>query len=52
MTKIKKCSCVNEFQDKRYGKGKRVFNSIGKAGRSAEGYRCTVCLKEKQEGEV
>lgn len=31
------CSCSHEFQDKTYGKGRRVFN-MGKTG-----YRCTVC---------
>lgn len=35
-------SCVNEFQDKTYGKGKRVMN-ICKHGTHV---RCTVCNHE------
>ncbi len=39
MTKILKCTCKHDFQDKRYGKGKRVFNVSTKNN----DYRCTVC---------
>jgi len=37
-TSILLCTCVNEYQDKVYGNGKRVHNNTfgGKA-------RCTVC---------
>jgi hypothetical protein len=42
-TEIKKCTCKHEFQDKKYGKGKRVFNYCKKTDK----YRCTVCGKEK-----
>lgn len=35
------CTCENEYQDKVYGKHKRVFND------TLKGYRCTVCKKEK-----
>lgn len=35
------CSCNHEFQDKTYGKGRRVFN-MGKSN-----YRCTVCKSTK-----
>lgn len=38
---ILSCSCQNEFQDKIYGKGKRVFNAMGSKGQA--GYKCTVC---------
>ncbi len=38
-TIIAKCSCVNEYQDKLYGKGMRAKNSSGK------GNKCTVCGK-------
>jgi hypothetical protein len=41
---IQPCSCQNAFQDKRYGKGKRVFNQTTK------GTKCTVC--EAQKGEA
>jgi len=37
VTKIIKCTCSHSFQDKRYGKGKRVHNE------TAKGWRCTVC---------
>lgn len=41
MTVIKKCKghCKHDFQDKRYGKGKRVMNYSSKN----QNYRCTVC---------
>lgn len=35
---IKKCTCVNEYQDRKYGKGMRV-HTTGKK----DGDRCTVC---------
>lgn len=38
------CKCDSEYQDKIYGKNKRVFNTTGK------GYRCTVCGTEKGQG--
>jgi len=41
MTKIIKCSCKNEYQDKQYGLSMRVHNSTSKEGEC----RCTVCAK-------
>lgn len=38
--RILECVCAHEFQDKRYGKGKRLHNP------TKEGYRCTVCKRE------
>ena len=38
-TIITKCDCVNEYQDKIYGKGMRIKNSTQK------GFQCTVCGK-------
>lgn len=38
---IANCTCSHEYQDKLYGKGKRVFN----AGKAV--YRCTVCKSVK-----
>lgn len=35
---IRHCSCVSAFQDRRYGKGQRVFCCTPK-----NGVRCTVC---------
>ncbi len=35
---IKKCTCKHKFQDKRYGKGRRVHTTKDNGG-----YTCTVC---------
>ncbi len=43
---IKKCTCSNEYQDKRYGKGKRVHNQAVDINKTIK-WRCTVCTKEK-----
>ena len=40
-TKTVACSCNNEYQDKKYGTGKRVANY----SRKHSVYRCTVCSK-------
>ena len=42
-TKIMNCVCDHEFQDKRYGKKKRVHNETGKDGAGSGVWRCTVC---------
>jgi len=42
-TTIKPCDCEHEFQDKQYGKGKRVHNTNAKN----EKHTCTVCGKAK-----
>jgi len=39
-TKVIKCTCRHEFQDTKYGKGKRVHNKTKK------GWRCTVCKND------
>ncbi len=44
---ISDCNCKSEFQDKTYGKNKRIFNKM-----KNNKYRCTVCSKEKNIGEV
>lgn len=45
--KILKCTCQHDYQDKRYGKGKRVHN------RKADGtWTCTVCRSEKGVGGI
>ena len=44
-TKRMKCTCTNTYQDKRYGKGIRVFNKCN-SGVYAK-WRCTVCGSEK-----
>lgn len=39
--KVTKCSCKSEYQDARYGEGKRLHNIT----KDPKG-RCTVCGKE------
>jgi len=43
-TAVLPCYCEHEYQDKKYGKGKRLFNRCGK-GMSIS-WKCTVCGKE------
>lgn len=42
-SKIVNCDCTHEFQDKIYGKGKRLARRCGKSKTKATGYKCTVC---------
>lgn len=42
-SKILKCTCKHEFQDKTYGPGMRVFNPIGKGSSQGDNYVCSVC---------
>lgn len=42
-TKIIRCDCTNEYQDKRYGNQLRVMNLTEKGPVSIKTYRCTVC---------
>ena len=37
-------NCKNDFQDNRYGKGRRVFTTTHKDNKP--GKRCTVCKSE------
>ena len=37
--KVLPCSCKHEYQDEKYGQGKRVHNNTMKENQ----YRCTVC---------
>lgn len=46
MSKIANCNCESEFQDKQYGKQRRVFNEATKKGAEKEKCRCTVCNRE------
>lgn len=43
---ILSCSCVNRYQDKKYGHGRRVHTTL----KDNKGFRCTVCGKEKRNG--
>ena len=42
---IMPCTCKNEFQDRAYGRGRRVHNpcKFEKSGNVGGGQRCTVC---------
>lgn len=42
-SEIKKCSCEHEYQDQRYGKGKRLHNKNSK-----DFWVCTVCGNVKK----
>lgn len=44
-TKIIACNCKNDFQDERYGQGKRLHNACGKEHKD---YKCTVCGSVKR----
>ena len=45
---IVNCTCASEFQDSKYGKGKRVANQKGK-GRPNGKVKCTICGKEHND---
>jgi len=44
---ILKCTCSHEFQDKKYGRGRRVHNPTSRGTGSDQVFRCTVCLNER-----
>ena len=47
-TKIAKCECLHEFQDKTYGKNMRVHNwAPGNKVSNPNRYGCTICCKLK-----
>ena len=43
---IRKCTCIHDYQNKQYGKGKRVMNETRKSSTNHIIYRCTVCGRE------
>ena len=43
MVKVLACDCSHEYQDKKYGSGKRLHNSC----KDDKDWKCTVCLKIK-----
>ena len=45
-TEIRPCTCHDEYQDARYGKGRRVFN-LGIKART-----CTKCGKKEARSET
>ena len=44
-TRIIKCDCIHSFQDRMYGKGKRVHNRMLNPTR----WRCIVCSDVKTD---
>lgn len=44
--------CKSEYQDKLYGRGKRVANQKSHQGQGSKEYRCTVCLAINDESKV
>ena len=46
MTKIIKCTCKNNKQDKLHGEGNRVYNKTAKPKGTGYFFRCTVCGAE------
>lgn len=47
MTKILSCNCKHDYQDKTYGEGKRVHNSLKATATGIIKWKCTVCNDEK-----
>ena len=45
---ILKCDCKHEYQDKKYGEGKRVHNPFPD-NNGTTSYRCTICGKGKSK---
>ena len=46
---VKQCAsyCVHEYQDRKYGKGRRVMNRTKQSAAPREQrWRCTICGKE------
>lgn len=46
-TIIRNCTCVNMYQDQKYGKGRRVHNATQKMNGLEFQYRCSSCEKER-----
>ena len=47
-SKVMFCNCYHEYQDKVYGKQKRLHNYATCANNKMGGYRCTVCASVKK----
>lgn len=50
-TKILVCTCEHEYQDKRYGKKKRVCTPMKIIGGTQQ-FRCTICSRVLDGGRV
>ena len=46
-TVIMSCMCKHEYQDKKFGKGKRAHNKCGDNGPKKGMARCMVCCNVK-----
>lgn len=44
---IKACTCKHEYQDSRYGQGRRVHVALGSAKNPDKGWKCTICQDVK-----
>jgi hypothetical protein len=44
---ILNCTCKSEYQDEKYGKGRRVHNPMQKSPNGPQEWRCTVCKTER-----
>ena len=45
-TAVKSCTCKHEYQDEKYGPGKRLMNMKASAT-GPQQYTCTVCRMER-----
>lgn len=45
--KVISCTCQSEYQDKLYGKGRRIANKTEKKLGLSPVWRCTVCGKDR-----
>ncbi len=43
------CTCKHNYQDRRFGSGRRLYNAMVK-DRKIVGWRCTVCGNFKEAG--
>jgi hypothetical protein len=48
-TKIIRCNCPSEYQDKTYGLGRRVANFARNIFNKQGGWRCCVCGTEQPD---
>lgn len=45
--KVLVCTCTDEYQDKKYGKRRRVHNKTKGGSENSPEYRCVTCANEK-----
>ena len=49
-TRVMACTCRHDFQDGKYGPGKRLHNFARKKVQGGPGWVCTVCHSAKPFG--